>query len=89
MELLVEIDYEQPFAGTEFAAWDLEYKQAVSAEALVPRQLDRWLKEPPGPAHDPFLADQFWDEFPPDPFLEPWDEQIDGPLYAAGIFGAG
>ncbi len=73
--LPVEIDYQGPFPGTDYAAWHEEYRQSVAidschsrvTESNGARQPDRRLIE-----HDPLGEAIWWEELS----LEPWREVL-------------
>lgn len=81
--LPVEVDYEQPFQGTEHAVWDREYGQSVTAEEMaVERRMRSFgplnrsddFREHP----DMYLDDPYWND--PHTLLEALDERLGFPF---------
>ncbi len=79
LNLPVEIDYQRPYPGTNYALWQEEYRQAVAIESWPARLAesssalppDQWMTE-----HGPLGEAMFWEEVP----LESWQEVLHAEL---------
>ena len=94
--LPVEIDFSEPFAASDWAAWDSEYVEAVMPEPVLPQSERRPLLEPAAAElYEPALAERWyyalWDDVPrpaspfdedfgPHHFPETEDEYFGAPL---------
>ena len=83
VELPVEVDFSQPFAASNQAAWEQEYRQAVHEKpCFTLRPSKRPSFSLPRPQQredlvlddDPYLSDPYWDDAPFHSFQETVDD---------------
>lgn len=79
LELPVDVDFAQPFPASAQAAWEKEYREAVSEERFVtfqpskrPTLVRPWADRSQDLVvnQDPYLSDSYWDDAPLHSFLE-------------------